>query len=251
VRTVIIIVIGLIIASRIYSGSPVDTPDSSRALRTSANAIVTPTVTSESYFDQYIKPTATALPALHITRAGCDPAYPEARTCIPLGPPYSQGCAITTQRLFTVLAPDPQHLDADGDGVGCEPVAGSLKQAPSVAVAPQRTCESSYPDVCIPPTPPDLSCDDVAYMWGYEDFIVYPPDTHGFDGDGDGRGCEPYSGQSPPKPNYEAYLEEQARQAEQDERDYQDYLDEQESRDDYHEDMEEPMDYCEAHRCVE
>jgi micrococcal nuclease len=47
-------------------------------------------------------------------------------------------------------------------------------------------CEPSYPDVCIPPSPPDLDCDDVAYRR----FAVYPPDPHRFDGDYDGVGCE-------------------------------------------------------------
>ena len=47
-------------------------------------------------------------------------------------------------------------------------------------------CESSYPEVCIPPSPPDLDCGDVAYGG----FTVYPPDPHRFDGDFDGVGCE-------------------------------------------------------------
>ena len=64
-------------------------------------------------------PTATPYPA----RSGCDPAYPEARTCIPPGPPWDQGCAITAERRFTVRPPDPQGLDHDGDGIGCEPIA--------------------------------------------------------------------------------------------------------------------------------
>jgi hypothetical protein len=64
-------------------------------------------------------PTATPANA----RPGCDAAYPDARTCIPPGPPWDQGCAITDERRFTVLPPDPQGLDHDGDGVGCEPVA--------------------------------------------------------------------------------------------------------------------------------
>lgn len=55
-------------------------------------------------------------------REGCDPAYPETRTCIPPGPPFAQGCAITEERLFRVLPPDPQRLDHDNDGVGCEPI---------------------------------------------------------------------------------------------------------------------------------
>ena len=47
-------------------------------------------------------------------------------------------------------------------------------------------CEPSYPDVCIPPSPPDLDCGDVSHSG----FAVYPPDPHRFDGDFDGVGCE-------------------------------------------------------------
>ncbi len=58
-------------------------------------------------------------------RSGCDPAYPEERTCIPPGPPFDQGCAVTSERRFDVLPPDPQGLDHDDDGIGCEPIRGS------------------------------------------------------------------------------------------------------------------------------
>ena len=47
-------------------------------------------------------------------------------------------------------------------------------------------CDASYPDFCLPPSSPDLNCADVPYR----DFRVVPPDPHGFDGDGDGVGCE-------------------------------------------------------------
>lgn len=67
--------------------------------------------------------TPTPTPAPASDRAGCDPAYPDARTCIPPGPPWDQGCAITAERRFTVLPPDPQGLDHDKDGIGCEPIA--------------------------------------------------------------------------------------------------------------------------------
>jgi hypothetical protein len=76
--------------------------------------------------------TVASLPAVTPTpepkepqRTGCDPAYPEERTCIPPGPPFDQGCAITSERRFDVLPPDPQALDHDGDGIGCEPIRGS------------------------------------------------------------------------------------------------------------------------------
>ena len=59
--------------------------------------------------------------------------------------------------------------------------------APSRAADPARPgCDPSYPDVCIPPPPPDLDCRDVPF----HDFRVLPPDPHHFDGGGDGVGCE-------------------------------------------------------------
>ena len=47
-------------------------------------------------------------------------------------------------------------------------------------------CDSSYPDVCVSPPPPDLNCSDILY----KNFKVLPPDPHGFDREGDGVGCE-------------------------------------------------------------
>lgn len=50
----------------------------------------------------------------------------------------------------------------------------------------ENNCDPSYPDVCIPPSPPDLDCDQIQYR----NFKVLPPDPHRFDGDKDGIGCE-------------------------------------------------------------
>jgi micrococcal nuclease len=47
-------------------------------------------------------------------------------------------------------------------------------------------CDPSYPTVCIPPPPPDLDCAEVPFS----EFAVRGNDPHGFDGDGDGVGCE-------------------------------------------------------------
>jgi hypothetical protein len=56
-----------------------------------------------------------------------------------------------------------------------------------------NACDSSYPDTCIPPPPPNLNCDDDGVP---ENFEVVGSDPHGFDGDNDGIGCE--SGSSEP-----------------------------------------------------
>jgi hypothetical protein len=63
----------------------------------------------------------------------------------------------------------------------------------------QTDCDPSYPDVCIPPPPPNLNCDDPGVP---ENIRVLPPDPHGFDGDNDGIGCESGSG-SNQQPNEE------------------------------------------------
>jgi len=57
-----------------------------------------------------------------------------------------------------------------------------------VVAAPEpNPCDPSYPDVCIPPPPPDLDCPQV----GYVNIRVIGSDPHGFDGyDNDGVGCE-------------------------------------------------------------
>ena len=50
----------------------------------------------------------------------------------------------------------------------------------------ETSCDSSYPNLCIPPPPPILACDDVEAT----NFEVQSPDPHGFDVDNDGIGCE-------------------------------------------------------------
>ena len=58
--------------------------------------------------------------------------------------------------------------------------------SPTPPTPEEPVCDPSYPDLCIPPPPPDLGCDDVSAS----NFEVLPPDPHGFDGNNDGVGCE-------------------------------------------------------------
>ena len=55
--------------------------------------------------------------ALEDRWAKCDPAYPEV--CIAPGPP-DLNCDDISFANFKVLWSDPHHLDADGNGIGCE-----------------------------------------------------------------------------------------------------------------------------------
>jgi micrococcal nuclease len=85
----------------------------------------------------------------------------------------------------TAMAATLEAAQADAQAAG---VGGWASVAPvqPQATAPGADCDPSYPDVCIPRGPPDLDCGDVVFR----DFTVVGSDPHGFDGNGDGVGCE-------------------------------------------------------------
>lgn len=62
------------------------------------------------------------------------------------------------------------------------PPGSTFSQPPPV----DGPCASSYPEVCLPNTPPKLDCRHIPFR----DFQVLSPDPHGLDPDGDGVGCE-------------------------------------------------------------
>jgi micrococcal nuclease len=57
-------------------------------------------------------------------------------------------------------------------------------------IPPAGNCTPSYPDVCIPPPPPDLDCGQIPYKRFRVRHDVAFPDPHRFDSDRDGIGCE-------------------------------------------------------------
>jgi micrococcal nuclease len=89
--------------------------------------------------------------------------------------------------LLLTVPPSVRHAErlreaqrrARERGVGLWASAGPGRE-------PGTACDPSYPDVCIPPPPPDLDCRDIPWRR----FRVLPPDPHGFDRDRDGIGCE-------------------------------------------------------------
>lgn len=62
---------------------------------------------------------------------------------------------------------------------------GEDEPAEPTGLASEGDCDAAYPDVCIPPPPPDLNCGDIEHR----DISVLPPDPHDLDADGDGVGC--------------------------------------------------------------
>ncbi len=57
-------------------------------------------------------------------------------------------------------------------------------------LVPQTNCEPSYPGLCIPIGSADIDCGEIAARRFQVVWNVPNPDPHGFDGDGDGIGCE-------------------------------------------------------------
>lgn len=85
---------------------------------------------------------------------------------------------------FGVPAADPAPAQAPTSQEPAPPVQQPVQEQLPAAPA-QGGCDPSYPTLCLT-YPPDLDCGDI----GARRFPVDPPDPHGFDGDGDGVGCE-------------------------------------------------------------
>ena len=89
--------------------------------------------------------------------------------------------------LSGIWAFDPSAEPAAQDAASTESAAQDAVSTESAKVtAKPASCDPSYPDVCIPPPPPDLDCIHIPYR----NFKVIPPDTHGLDEDGNGIGCD-------------------------------------------------------------
>ena len=92
---------------------------------------------------------------------------------------------------LTLTAPEQAAIRAWLAGCGAINGEPAPEPAPGEALTPASEssvrCDPSYPDVCIPPYPPDLDCGDIPHRR----FQVVGDDPHRFDGrDQDGIGCE-------------------------------------------------------------
>lgn len=82
---------------------------------------------------------------------------------------------------------DPMMVRTEYDDVAAD-IAANVPQVLNRLPPVAEECDPSYPNFCLAPSwvIGDLDCGDI----GYRRFTVYPPDSHGFDGDHDGIGCE-------------------------------------------------------------
>ena len=70
------------------------------------------------------------------------------------------------------------------------PVAAPTAAPILPIAAPPSNCDPSYPGICIAVGSADLDCGEVQWRQFQVVWSVPNPDPHGFDGDGDGIGCE-------------------------------------------------------------
>ncbi len=87
--------------------------------------------------------------------------------------------------LLLTVPPNVRHVDRLREAQRRARERGAGLWAPGgLAEGRRAACDPSYPDVCIPPPPPDLDCRDIPYRR----FRVLPPNPHGFDRDTEAKG---------------------------------------------------------------
>ena len=173
-----------IIGGAILPASPAETPTPNAVGGSTATQVkivgtitqVGATATGEATI---AKPTSTVAPGATSTRKAAPTVQPSPTTFVPTetlpAPPTEVPPTVAPPTAVPVVLPtDTPVPPAEPTAVPVQPTAAISK------------CDPSYPDMCIPPPPPDLDCKDIRYR----NFKVLPPDPHHFDSDGDGIGCE-------------------------------------------------------------
>lgn len=94
---------------------------------------------------------------------------------------------ISTEYCSTSEFSSESWAQENGCATTNQPVTPQMSKEIPEPSSNENNCDPSYPDFCIPPSPPDLDCKDVAT---HKKFTVYPPDPHRFDEDKNGIGCE-------------------------------------------------------------
>lgn len=130
-------------------------------------------------------PTSVYLPL--IVQPGTPTAAPDSLPVSPIAPTVTGTAARTaTPPDSATVTPTSTPTSTATATPTAMPSATNTATATATPVEADPDCHPSYPDICIPPPPPDLNCDDIPYRR----FRVLPPDPHRFDGDKDGIGCE-------------------------------------------------------------
>ena len=91
------------------------------------------------------------------------------------------------KRAWGLTLTAPEQATSTARLAGCGTTNGEAASEPAPISESGVGCDPSYPDVCIPPSPPDRDCGDIPHRR----FRVVGNDPHRFDGrDQDGIACE-------------------------------------------------------------
>jgi hypothetical protein len=96
--------------------------------------------------------------------------------------------------LLVLMSITPPTLAVTNATAATTMVSSSSPPPSSSSSSPSGSeCDPSYPQLCIPPPPPVVTCNDL----NATKFRVVPPDPHNLDGDANGIGCEAPSRSAP------------------------------------------------------
>lgn len=143
---------------------------------------IAPTATSGRRWSFGAPPATTTTTNTTVTTTSI--AAPPALTALaapPLAAPLEPGVSSTERAIGALAAAPTLRAQADDTGDTGEDTGDETGED-------TENCDPSYPDICVPPPPPDLNCDSPS-MEGETDFLVEGSDPHGFDADKDGIGC--------------------------------------------------------------
>jgi LysM repeat protein len=134
-------------------------------------------------------PTATAEPTEYVVQAGDTLSGIAEQFDVPLGELQQvNGIANANQLQVgqTLIIPSGDIPVATATAAESSAEGGEVTATATATSAASAGCDASYPDVCIPPAPPLLSCEDITPRG----FRVVDPDPHNLDQDNNGFGCD-------------------------------------------------------------
>nr|WP_297805709.1 hypothetical protein [Tepidiforma sp.] len=130
--------------------------------------------------------TGDTLTSTASAREAASPSPSPTPTATPTATPSATPTPTRIPTASPTPTPSPRATPTPTATPTTPPTPTPRPALPTPTATRRANCDPSYPDVCIPPYPPDLDCGDIPFRR----FRVVGADPHGFDRDRDGIGCE-------------------------------------------------------------